>query len=59
MGRAPLVAIHGKKTSVVFAFVSTTNSAKESKSERLCARMMNSDDVSTVARVCSIGWLGR
>jgi hypothetical protein len=57
VGRAPLAAIHRKKTSVEFAFVSTMSSARESKSERLCARMMNSDDVSSVARVApSIGW---
>jgi hypothetical protein len=51
VGRAPLAAIHSKKTSVEFAFVSTISSARESKSECLCARMMNSGDVSTVARV--------
>jgi hypothetical protein len=56
VGRAPLTAIHGKKTSVEFAFVSIMSSTRESKSERLCARMMNSGDVSSVARVApSIG----
>ena len=57
VGRAPLAAIHGKKTSVEFAFVSTMSSPRESKSEHLCARMMNSGDVSSVVGVApSTGW---
>jgi hypothetical protein len=57
VGRAPLAAIHGKKTSVEFAFVSTMSSARESRSGHLCAKMMNSNDVSSVAGVApSAGW---
>jgi hypothetical protein len=57
VGRAPLDAIHGKKTSVEFAFVSTMSSARESRFGRLCAKMTNSSDVSSVAGVAlSTGW---
>jgi hypothetical protein len=51
VGRAPLAAMHGKKTSVEFAFVSAMCRARESRSARLCTMMTNSGDVSSVARI--------